>query len=305
MLPKAKQLHITRLNGSHSPYRNSEYIPLFYIFPKEMLETAGKEFLKIPRNPYPLFYDRELISFVESDLFLNFIIDATAYIVWPFMGLGAAREIYSGYEPSWRFAHASQYWLEGFIDEGIILSVDKLYQHCQKEPSVAFPYYSFDMLEPYINHTVKTVMAKYDMYEIIDVAKEYRCFEDFDYRTSNQKIDFIRSWYHTRTKHPMTSLDAHIEDYAENNNGMQWDVIDEAFDLEESVISEVDVAAFMKTLSEKDKQILELRMKGMTYEEIAKEVGYKNHSGVIKRITKIGEAYQKFADVDFGFGEEN
>ena len=86
---------------------------------------------------------------------------------------------------------------------------------------------------------------------------------------------------------------------------MQWDVIDEAFDLEESVISEVDVAAFMKTLSEKDKQILELRMKGMTYEEIAKEVGYKNHSGVIKRITKIGEAYQKFADVDFGFGEEN
>ena len=46
-------------------------------------------------------------------------------------------------------------------------------------------------------------------------------------------------------------------------------------------------------------------MKGMTYEEIAKEVGYKNHSGVIKRITKIGEAYQKFADVDFGFGEEN
>ena len=305
MLPKAKQLHITRLDGTHSPYRNSEYIPLFYMFPKEMLETAGKEFLKIPRTPYPLFYDRELISFVESGLFLNFIIDATAYIVWPFMGLGAAREIYSGYEPSWRFAHASQYWLEGFIDESIILSVDKLYQHCQKEPSVAFPYYSFDMLEPYINHTVKTVMTKYDMYEIIDVAKEYRCFEDFDYRTSNQKLDFVRKWYHTRTKHPMTSLDAYAEDYEMRNNGKQWDVVDESFDLEESVISEVDVDAFMKTLSEKDKQILELRMKGMTYEEIAKEVGYKNHSGVIKRITKIGEAYQKFANVDYGFGEEN
>lgn len=305
MLPKVKRIHITRPGGGHSPYRNSEYIPLFYMFPFEMLESAGQVFLDIPRTPYELFLNRKWISFVESDLFLNFIIDATAYIVWPFMGLGAAREIYSGYEPSWRFAHATQYWLEGFIEEGVMLPADELAQRCRKDPDLAFPYYSFDMLEPYINHTVKAVMAKYNMYEIIDVAKEYRCFEDFDYRTSNQKIDFIRKWYHNRTKHPMTSLDAFEEDYERRNNGKKWDVIDESFNMEESIISEIDVATFINTLSEKDRKILELRMNGCTYEEIAKEVGYKNHSGVIKRITKIGEAYQKFANVDFGFGEEN
>ena len=46
-------------------------------------------------------------------------------------------------------------------------------------------------------------------------------------------------------------------------------------------------------------------LKGYTQEEIADELGYKNHSGVQKRITKIGLAYQEFTKVDLGFDEEN
>ena len=59
----------------------------------------------------------------------------------------------------------------------------------------------------------------------------------------------------------------------------------------------------METLSEKDKVILKMRMDGYTLEEIADELGYANHSGVLKRIRKIGQAYEKYADVDFGFSE--
>ena len=29
--------------------------------------------------------------------------------------------------------------------------------------------------------------------------------------------------------------------------------------------------------------------------------GYKNHSGVLKRIRKIGEAYEAYTGVDYGF----
>ena len=39
-----------------------------------------------------------------------------------FMGLGAKREIYSGYEPSWRYAHAASIWIKGMEDEGLSLS---------------------------------------------------------------------------------------------------------------------------------------------------------------------------------------
>lgn len=48
-------------------------------------------------------------------------------------------------------------------------------------------------------------------------------------------------------------------------------------------------------------QILELRMSGDTLEEIAENLGYKNHSGVLKRIRKIGQAYEAYAGVDYGF----
>ena len=305
MLPKVQQLHITRLDGTVSAYRNSEFIPLFYVFPKEMLEEAGQIFLEVPRNPMLLFLERKWIDFVESDLFLQFIIDATAYIVWPFMGLGVAREIYSGYEPSWRYAHAPHYWLEGLIKEEVILSVNELYRYCKKEVDVKFEYFEFEDIEVYLNHTVKSVMAKYEMYEILDVAKEFRCHEDFDYRYSNQKTDFTRKWYHTRTQHPIISLDAEIDKYAKYNDGQELEIEDLNQNTEEQVISEMMIQQFMDSLTEKDRKILEMRLDGYTQEEIAQQLGYKNHSGVQKRIAKIGLAYQKFAKVDLGFDEDN
>lgn len=42
-------------------------------------------------------------------------------------------------------------------------------------------------------------------------------------------------------------------------------------------------------------------MSGDTLEEIAEKLGYKNHSGVLKRIRKIGQAYEAYTGVDYGF----
>ena len=101
------------------------------------------------------------------------------------------------------------------------------------------------------------------------------------------------------------SLDTEIEQYAKYNNGLELDFEDVSANTEEQVISEVMVNQFMESLSEKDRKILEMRLEGYTQEEIADELGYKNHSGVQKRITKIGLAYQEFTKVDLGFDEEN
>jgi DNA-binding NarL/FixJ family response regulator len=57
----------------------------------------------------------------------------------------------------------------------------------------------------------------------------------------------------------------------------------------------------MTTLSEKDRQILELRVEGYTYQEIADKVGYKTHSTVKKRIDKIGSKFQENTNTDIGF----
>lgn len=92
---------LKRRNGEITPFRNADFIPAFYFIPKSILNKCGSELNSIPRNPRKLLQNRDAIAMVESDLFLLAIIDAYAYMVWPFVGLGTKRKIYSGYEPSW------------------------------------------------------------------------------------------------------------------------------------------------------------------------------------------------------------
>ena len=251
----------------------------------------------IPRNPQELFHNRAACEFVESDLFRLLIIDATAFMVWPYMGFGEYMEIYSGYDPAWRFAHCPDYWIQELTDEGILASAGELFKGCHSELGYV-PEWQIDI---YLRYIVPNVMKKHRKDEIIQVAREYPCFEDFDFRKSNQKTDFIRKWYHTRTKHPMISLEEFQEAYADAHGGQEYEEPDPSQNVEETVVAQALVDQFKATLSEKDMQILELRMSGDTLEKIAEKLGYKNHSGVLKRIRKIGQAYEAYTGVDYGF----
>lgn len=58
-----------------------------------------------------VFANREACEFIESDLFKLLITDATAYMVWSYMGYSEYMEIYSGYDPAWKLAHCPDYWI--------------------------------------------------------------------------------------------------------------------------------------------------------------------------------------------------
>ena len=135
----------------------------------------------------------------------------------------------------------------------------------------------------------------------MNAEKEYRCFEDFDYRDSNQKIDFYRKWYHTRSKKAEFSLEGYKEYLMEAYDDDGWEVPDPVSDFEDEVVENVDVQRFMATLSEKDRNILQLRQDGYTLQEIADKLEYKTHSAVLKRINKIGRQYEKYSGLSFGF----
>ena len=93
----------------------------------------------------------------------------------------------------------------------------------------------------------------------------------------------------------------HAEKLEEEHEGLDWEAPDESQNLETSVVDVAAGQAFLQTLDHKDAMILTLRNHGWTLEEIADELGYTNHTGVLKRIKKIGAAYQAFAGVDIGF----
>jgi hypothetical protein len=100
-------------------------------------------------------------------------------------------------------------------------------------------------------------------------------------------------------------LRGYQEQYAVTHDGQEWDISDDAVDIESSVTSKVQVEQFTATLTDKDKQILHMRMEGATLERIAEKLGYKNHSGVLKRIRRIGLEYERFSGDDLGFTDKN
>ena len=293
---------LKRKNGEITPFRNAEYISAFYFIPKSILDKYGEEINSISRNPRKLLQDRRAIEIIESDLFKLVIIDAYAFMVWPFMGLGAKREIYSGYEPSWRYAHAASIWIKGMEDEGIIPKSQEILKSTNVDEDLG--YISEEEISETFTWLVPKIMAKHNMNEVIAVAAEYRCFEDFDYRKSRQKIDFYRKWYDTRAKISVESLDDLKEKYAENTNGMEWDIPDDSVNVESTVLEPIAVSKFLDTLSETDRKILTMRMDDVTLEKIAEELGFKTHSAIHKRIRKIGLAYEKFSGEDLGFSNK-
>ena len=210
--------------------------------------------------------------------------------------------IYSGYEPSWRYAHAASIWIKGIEDEGVIPKSQEILKNSNVYEDLG--YISEEEISETFTWLVPKIMAKHNMNEIIAVAAEYHRFEDFDYRKSRQKIDFYRKWYHTHAKISVESLDEIKEKYAENTDGMEWDIPDDNVNVDSMVLEPIADSKFLDTLSETDKKILTMRMDDVTLEKIAEELGFKTHSAIHKRIRKIGLAYEKFSGEDLGFSNK-
>ena len=282
---------IKRPNGEATPLVNGEYLSAYYFFPEELLLKCGHELSSISRVPGRAIREKRSRDVIESDLFLLLMIDGFSHLVWPFMGIKGQREIYSGYEPAYVLAHSPAFWVQELLDRKIIPSPTTLLQLPWEE---GVSYMSWEEITEIMSEVVPAVMEKHNMYEVIETAKEFRCFEDFDTRNSNQKRDFYRKWYHTRTRHPIVSLES--AQTLEADEFISYDIHDESQDFENEVYGKILVEHFKSRLSEKDMTILTMRMNGLTYEEIAKRLDYKNHSGIIKRIRRIAEAYEDFID---------
>lgn len=294
-------IRIKRPDGSVTPYKNAEYIPAYLFLPAAILDRCPQE-LHLPRTVASYFHDWNVISTVESDLFIELIMDGFAHLVWPYLGVSGYMENYSGYDPVYIIAHSPAFWVQTLQDEGIIPKVEDLMRSGQGEIMGLLPEAEvsacFEQIFP-------VAMDRYRLFDVIEAVKEMRCPEDYDFRRSHARTDFIRKWYHTRTKHAEFSLDAWNEKRWRQYETQGIDIPDTCQDMEGAAITQADAERFLAELPEKDRQILQLRLEGYTLEEIAERLGYKNHSGVLKRIRKIGEAYQQYANVDLGFDEPN
>ena len=90
------------------------------------------------------------------------------------------------------------------------------------------------------------------------------------------------------------------KDLREKLDGDIFEVADPRGEFEQKVISEMQIAAFAEqSITEKDREILKLRMDGLTEQEIADKVGYKTASAAHKRIAKIAGAYEDYVTAEY------
>ena len=131
---------------------------------------------------------------------------------------------------------------------------------------------------------------------MIDAIWENRTVEDYETTSSTVKTDFMRKWHHNRSGKPIS-----LDEMMESKDGVIFDMADPRSEFENSVISKMQIATFAEsTITEKDREILKLRMDGYTEQEITDKVGYKTASAVHKRIAKIATAYENFVTAEYG-----
>ena len=152
--------------------------------------------------------------------------------------------------------------------------------------------------DQFLGRMMNLLLQVQNVPEIMEMGKEMPAKEDYAKTpySNYDKIDGMRKWDHLRTQIHMTSLDEIVDairqdpDSAPEDMTYRYDIPKDELDEEYKMLRK----AFMRTLSLEDQKIFALREEGMTQKEIAKKLGYANHSAVSKRIKKIQKACRAF-----------
>jgi hypothetical protein len=271
---------------------NLNYLPFMYILPFESV-SKYPTLRRIPRCLGEVARSQKFIDLIDSDQFLNEIIDAVSALAFPHFGFGGWKEHYTGYSPVWQLSNALNLWTH-LLEQETGWGLQRLLRIPADE---VIPYFDPDFIKDVMSRIVKRGISEHGLQPILDVVREMPCHEDFeDYRT-NVRIDFYRKWYHTRSKIKMVSLEICMsseDDEGDAGDFIEFTVADTRRDIAVLVESDDYIARFKALLSDKDRTILEMREDGYTFEEIAGKLDYKNHSGVVKRMQAIKEAYLEY-----------
>ena len=161
------------------------------------------------------------------------------------------------------------------------------------QPDCEMEWLSYEDFGELVGILTSMVIEQEHWQPMIDAIWENRTIEDYEARNSTVRNDFMRHWNHGPSNKSV-SLEEMVEE-----GGDIMDIADPRADFENKVLSEGKVEAFKCRLTEKDCEILRLRMEGRTEQEIADAVGFKTASAVHKRIAKLAEAYDDFITKEY------
>lgn len=276
------------------------WLPMFYLLPKEYVQKRSV-YLSLPRCPYAIWNTHQYDELVNSDAFLEMIWDSYAWAIWNCFlvpdkngkrkWMPTNINYYSGNFPLWSLAYTIMNHIRKKLEDDQILTFSRLL--CLR-PGMEFSWCTTAQFDALVCTLTLKIIEEQDWQPMIDELWLNRTVEDFDEtRVSRERIDSYRKWHHTRTN---VGTPVSMEQIQEDCEDGTKDIADPNREFEHEVLNELRLKSFMETLSERDREILKLKMQGMTDQEIAEKVGFKNHSAVVKRRKQIAEHFQKYVE---------
>ena len=281
---------------------NKYWLTMFYILPEEFVSKV-KKYLDFPRCPHDVLRTDRYDDLINDDIFVELVFDCTAWTAWQFLEVpdkknGGHRRIagtlmnYSGDFPVWELCYAMLPHIHRKI-ESTVFSFQNL---AGFRVGQEIPWLTYQQYATLISQLVPQIVKEQNWQPVIDEAWKKRVPEDYSTYQSRVKMDFMRQWTHSRTKAGAALSTNEME---EREDTSHLEVEDPNAGFESGVIQSLRLSDFSSTLSERDRQILQMKMNGQTTEEIAANVGYSTHSAVIKRLQRIGEMYREYTEKEY------
>ena len=150
--------------------------------------------------------------------------------------------------------------------------------------------------DDYASRAVKMIMEVSNMQDVIKITKQIPDALDFNENkiTNYPKINFNRKW---NAKLRVEQWDAD----GENNIKAEGYNVDMKEQTDSDAFNAACISDFMAKLTPQDKQLFMMRLQGKSYEDIAVALGYSDHTGVIKRMRKVGKEFEEQTGIHCGF----
>ena len=154
----------------------------------------------------------------------------------------------------------------------------------------------------FLDKMVNLQMQSQSVPELIKGTNEIGTHEDFSDRFDENfsRADFYRKWDHTRTKMGKIFSFSEVTDDADAQADLEENLTEAhtlGYSENEVAYSEKEFMkfenAYWSLLDEVERKIYDLRKEGCTTQVIAKDLGFKSHSTVVKKLKKMREKFDQ------------
>lgn len=292
-----------RLVFANERHNYEQYTALYHLLSRRTLEKFGLPLLS--RGNWPNTFPNGLIHHVLPQDFNRQLEEALAYHLWPFLDVRGCPSAFSMDDPVKLLSHNLDYWMP-FIDVVAQEKVEslgrvdfedekqrQLYEQHAKElpPEIRLERPHFgghlwtgeDEARMATRRMIEIADKKGDLRSILDAVRSNRIKDDFSERWSYEREDFERKLYSKRNKIKVAfvELDETIPVHscsAEVHENLLWQ-------------------DFLALFDAKERRIVVCLRNGETrLGDIAKRLGYANHSAISKALARIRKKAKRFLE---------